>query len=622
MTYLVQLLLTALLAAAPQAAAPELVTVFEPHHADVLAYREPALVRTSSGTLIAVAEAHRDLESAAPWHVDLALRTSGDDGATWSEERLVVAFDSDEAATRPSLLATPSGRVFLFYTFGAFDCDWHGSAPGTNIATDPRTLQVYVMHSDDDGATWSEPRGLNPEVKAVDWEAISTSSGNGIATSTGRLVQPAFVRGAGGGIGARNLISDDGGQTWTTSQLAGEETEESCVVELADGTLLQNLTPVMLAFPRTHPKRRPDAIKWRLLARSEDGRNFEALEHDLRLPDSNFGAAMVRRAPVEGDPRDLIVFANPATPAGRLNLTLRWSENEGETWAGSQVIEPGPSGASCLSFVGDHSVGILFERGEERFDEQIAFTRIGLGALSSSASLLDADGTPRADYPDLWTWFDAHKTATLGEAGSLKLEARDRSTAAAHDLGTLALGRGALQERSLNRRDVARFSGNLAIPQDSSFGELTGELTILLVARVGSVRVTNHLFDGTGATRLGLRSTPATEAGAHARWELGLRAGEHTTSIPSGEVVPRDFLLHTIVLRAGNVKHFIDGGLAGSGELDPGIAFGLEGLVLGTNGEANAPASCDVAELLVFGRALSGADRKAVESYLAAKFRL
>ena len=626
---LLALLLPALLPLASLTAqSPAAVPLFTPEYGGVVEFREPALVRTPGGTLIAVAEAHQDAATEAPWRVELALRTSIDDGRTWSDLRMLREFDHEAAATRPSLLVDPTtGRVFLFHNYAAFGVDWDSSAPGTNAVVDVFTLHVQVMHSDDEGATWSEPRDLNKLIKQPEWEAIAVSSASGIATSTGRLIQPVFVRTANTGIGARNISSEDGGATWHMGPRVGEETAESCVIELADGSLLQNMTPVAMKIPRTIRMRRPDALKWRLLAHSEDGVNFGELIHEKRLPDSNFDGTLVRRGPVEGDPRDLVVFANAHILAGRERLSLRWSEDGCGTWAGKRLIDAGPSGACALAFLEDNLLGVLFERGDERFNEQVAFVRLDLDLLGGAPSLLDSTGAPNADAPELWAWYEAHGTEVTGAKGQRVARLADRGTAGRHDLGRVSLGTGSLLPAALGEHDVLRFGGPLTPPEasgsGSQFGTLAGPLTIAIVMRVGNVRGPNVVLDGIGSSRLTLRSDPGIGGAARPRWSLHLRTGELDLAVPTGEVTAREFAVHTIVLRRKTIHHFIGGKLAGTAELPDSLAeFGLDGLQLGTDGNARTAASCDIAELLVYRMALAGPERKALETYLALKYGL
>ena len=71
---------------------------------------------------------------------------------------------------------------------------------------------------------------------------------------------------------------------------------------------------------------------------------------------------------------DTLVFANPdsteprdpANPDGswkRQNMTVKLSEDDGQTWRHSRVIEPGVSGYSDLAAASDGTVFIVYEDG-------------------------------------------------------------------------------------------------------------------------------------------------------------------------------------------------------------------------------------------------------------------
>jgi sialidase-1 len=64
-----------------------------------------------------------------------------------------------------------------------------------------------------------------------------------------------------------------------------------------------------------------------------------------------------------GDQRSRILFANPAHPFARVNLTVRVSYDEGATWPISRVIDRGPSAYSDLVVQADGEIGLLYERG-------------------------------------------------------------------------------------------------------------------------------------------------------------------------------------------------------------------------------------------------------------------
>jgi sialidase-1 len=70
------------------------------------------------------------------------------------------------------------------------------------------------------------------------------------------------------------------------------------------------------------------------------------------------------------------VFANAADPQKRRNLTLRLSEDDGETWTKSQTITEGPSAYSDLARDRRGDILLLFEAGEKTSRDSIRFVRV------------------------------------------------------------------------------------------------------------------------------------------------------------------------------------------------------------------------------------------------------
>ena len=104
------------------------------------------------------------------------------------------------------------------------------------------------MRTMDDGLTWSAPVEITASVKQPDWTWYATGPGVGIQTRSGRLVIPANHAEADSGVHRSHIFySDDGGQHWTLGASADPGTNESQVVELADGRLMLNM--------RNHPPR-------------------------------------------------------------------------------------------------------------------------------------------------------------------------------------------------------------------------------------------------------------------------------------------------------------------------------------------------------------------------------
>jgi N-acetylneuraminic acid mutarotase len=176
------------------------------------------------------------------------------------------------------------------------------------------------------------------------------------------------------------FFSDDGGRTWVLGASADPGTNESQVVELADGRLLLNM--------RNHPAK---AENFRMIATSDDGgRTLSTARPDPLLIEPPAQASLLR-----SDGR--LLFANPASTK-RERLTVRLSDDNGATWPCARVIHEGPAAYSSLVVMRAGLIGVLFERGERSPYEKITFARFGQEWLIAGRTTTNV--TPLPALPD------------------------------------------------------------------------------------------------------------------------------------------------------------------------------------------------------------------------------
>ena len=327
-------------------------------------YRIPALVQTNHGTLIAVVDARHNSSSDMPAHISLVMRRSHNSGKDWEPIRTILAVDQNSGVGDTALLLDRSNnRVWCFHSYGPPGIGFYTAKPGAT--TGPTTFQFHAMVSDDEGATWSTPIDLTPQVKDPAWQAMFAASGTDIQTSTGRLLVPLVVRDAAGIIHSVNAYSDDHGKTWHRGQFIGDGTDESHNVELKHGVILQNMR----------------GFKTRAIAESHDGGiTFGPVTHDAALIDPICNASITR---YRSGKADVLLFTNDASTR-RENISIKLSRDEGRTWPLSRVIYPGPSAYSIVIQLHDGTVGVLYERGETSSVERITFARFPLAWITAS----------------------------------------------------------------------------------------------------------------------------------------------------------------------------------------------------------------------------------------------
>ncbi len=325
--------------------------------AGVHTYRIPALVETSSGTLIAVADARHDSARDLPAHISLVMRRSRDGGRTWERSRTLVAVNEGGVGDASLLLDRKTGRVWCFHAYGPPGIGFPTARPGAT--TGPAALQVHAMHSDDDGATWSVPVDITPQIKDARWYAMFATSGTHIQTSKGRYLVPVVVRNEKKIVSAHNAYSDDAGATWKIGPAIGAGTDESHAVELDGGVIVENMRDG----------------KTRAIARSSDGGvHFGPVEHNAALIDPGCNAGITS---VHAGGKQILVFTNAAS-SKRENLTAKLSYDGGRTWPVSRVLDAGPAAYSTVIGLKDGSIAVLYERGETSPYERITFARFPL----------------------------------------------------------------------------------------------------------------------------------------------------------------------------------------------------------------------------------------------------
>lgn len=155
---------------------------------------------------------------------------STDGGVTWDAPRVAVADVRDETrdeckSTDKELLAydeTPD-RLYLAFTWFIDHCSTPGGQAG-GLALGTLRAEAYLSHSDDQGATWSDPvllrdsytLGVTPRVDADGtlWVAMLSSEKTPVGTSLCPHVIGSLFREPFGAIAV--LRSRDSGETWTT----------------------------------------------------------------------------------------------------------------------------------------------------------------------------------------------------------------------------------------------------------------------------------------------------------------------------------------------------------------------------------------------------------------------
>ena len=311
-------------------------------------YRIPGLVRTTAGSLIAVYDIRYNHAGDLPANVDVGVSRSSDGGQSWEPMRVAVDMGSDpkhghDGVGDPAILVDPSNnRIWIAALWSHGNRAWNGSGPGM---TPEETGQLVLVHSDDDGKTWSKPVNITAQVKDPAMRLFFNGPGAGIAMKDGTLVFAAQDRAADGKPWSTVITSKDHGETWQAGTGVKSDTTEAQVAALADGSIMINC--------------RDNRGGSRTIATTKDlGKTWELHPTDrkaLREPVC-MGSLL--------EWKDALWFSNPDATDGRRAMTVKRSTDQGMTWPDKDARlydSRHGFGYSCLAPVDDTHLGVIYE---------------------------------------------------------------------------------------------------------------------------------------------------------------------------------------------------------------------------------------------------------------------
>ncbi len=351
-------------------------------------YRIPAIIKNKQGHLLAFAEG-RVHGSGDFGDINIVLKTSRDQGRTWSAIQTLVDYDSLQAGNPTPVLDAsdprfPRGRIFLFYNTG--------NNHENEVREGKGLREVWYKTSIDGGITWSAAINITSQVHRPnqparnpayvfkeDWRHYANGPGHALQFTQGDhagriLVAANHSEGPRGERGsdyrAHSFFTDDHGDTFQLgASISIPGSNESSATEISGGRLLMNIR-----------NQRGD-IRQRIVGISENGGStWKDTYFDPQLPDPVCEGSILALGQVKG--KNILAFSNDADIKRRDQLTLRISYDDGKTWPQSILIAKGAteeesshdfSAYSDLVLLNKKTVGILYERKDY---SQIVFAAI------------------------------------------------------------------------------------------------------------------------------------------------------------------------------------------------------------------------------------------------------
>lgn len=329
-------------------------------------YRIPGIVVTAKGTVLAYCEAR--VTGKSDWDaIDIFMLRSTDGGKTWGR-RLKMANVPGPKLKNPAALANVKNASSddVTYNNPVAIVDRDGSV---HFLFCLEYARCFYMHSDDDGVSWSKPIEITSVFDqyrpGYDWKVIATGPAHGIQLDSGRLVVPVWLAMGTEGNGHKpsqnsTIFSDDHGHTWQAGDIAIPHSEttpnasETCVVQLNNGSVMLNARNHSPTHRRSITVSKDGATGW-----SKPRFDDALLEHICM-------ASIVRHGP------SCILFANPhnletlgKSTNKRRNLSIKVSDDDGQTWTTNKTLEPGNSAYSDLAVLPDGTILCFYERGGE-----------------------------------------------------------------------------------------------------------------------------------------------------------------------------------------------------------------------------------------------------------------
>lgn len=383
---------------------------------DYACYRIPAIVKLTSGELLAFAEGRQFGCGDHDANIDIVMRKRDTNGV-WGDVSIVASHGS-KVTRNPAPVVDENGTVHMLYNVN-YDSqsneDSVVSEGEINQNNNRYRASVYYVSSQDGGDTWAVAQNIDNQVHPNRahssyaeglWTWYAMTPGHAIKLENNRLYFPANHSESAHALGENNyrsyshgVIYDPANGSFSLTASVGADTNEVTAAELDNGWLYMNM--------RNNHR---SIGAYRAVSFSDDeGNNWMGTTFGHEPITNNYWANVgydsalitprvqgsVLRYTSEKDETGVsrLLFSNPASTSSRTDGTIRVSYDEGKTWSYSYRYFDHLSMYSDLVVTDDDDIGILFERssGEGdtsysayRTDEGIYYIETNLEQITNS----------------------------------------------------------------------------------------------------------------------------------------------------------------------------------------------------------------------------------------------
>ena len=323
-------------------------------------YRIPVIIRTADGGIAAFTDYRydntEDLGKPASGHkIDVVMRKSMDNGATWSAPMTIAAGDGSSDAAYgygdPAVVCTKSGKLICLMAAGK------NSYP-TGM------LHMGYTESTDNGATWSTPKDIFSAINkgGITFQSAFTTAGKGVVFDNGRV---AFAMNGkvNGTTNEYILYSDDEGATWTIMPTAVYTSADESKLEIMnDNSLILSVrrggwnSMANRGYNRSTGDASGDGIaSWGTQGIWSDEMNANGCNADILYYN--------RSTENPARPDVMLHTLTKTFSTYRRDLRLYMSLDQGQTWHEVLQIQPGFSAYSSMQKLANGDLAVIYEDG-------------------------------------------------------------------------------------------------------------------------------------------------------------------------------------------------------------------------------------------------------------------